>query len=329
MPRPLPVTAVSDSSPGSPVEHVLAVAEEGEVLVHQPAHQPLGLGGLGGQVGRHLGVEPVGHLDGPGAHLRPVLDGGAHVVEHRHQLGAQPLALGGVRLAVDLQVHPRLADGVVRPVLAALARGELGGRGVEHLDQRAGDVAADHDDRVHDQVDGAVRPALSRLVTESTRNGMSSATTSTTVCPTPVPVPVCQPWLSTAGVCTRTTAVPGTRSCGQLPVRQRGAGEVDRVAREQVLVRHVPVVAGEEPEQPLGAGTPLGGRRALQRLRPRVVGLRRRRRRGRRAHFALTPCVRCRSGNLRPTSSCAPGSLVPRAPVARRSPRVQTLRRSR
>ena len=160
MPRPLPVTAVSDSCPGSPVEHVLAVAEEGEVLVDQPAHQPLGLGGLDGQVGRHLGVEPVGHLDRPGPHLRPVLDRGAHVVEHRDQLGAQPLALGGVGLAVDLQVHPRLADGVVRPVLAALAGGELGGGGVEHLDQGAGDVAADHDDRVHDQVDGAVHPRV-------------------------------------------------------------------------------------------------------------------------------------------------------------------------
>ena len=48
--------------------------------------------------------------------------------------------------------------------------------------------------------------SLSSMVTESTRNGMSSVTTSTTVCPF-----ADQPCSATVGVKTRTLAVP----CGR------------------------------------------------------------------------------------------------------------------
>ncbi len=51
----------------------------------------------------------------------------------------------------------------------------------------------------------------SALVTESTRNGMSSVTTSTTVWPE------AQPFASTVGVCTRTAEVPW----GRLAARAR------------------------------------------------------------------------------------------------------------
>ena len=82
MPSPLPVTAARTSSPPRLRERVLAVAEEGEVLVRQPAQQPPRLGGLVRQpVGRPL-AQLVGDRPGGPPHLRPVLDRGADVVEH-------------------------------------------------------------------------------------------------------------------------------------------------------------------------------------------------------------------------------------------------------
>ena len=79
-----------------------------------------------------------------------------------------------------------------------------------------------------DQVDAAAL-AGQLLVTESTRNGMSSVTTSTTEW-----LHV-QPFSSTVGVCTRTFAVPWGRVLGEPVVGQRRAEDVDRVAVEQVL----------------------------------------------------------------------------------------------
>ena len=76
----------------------------------------------------------------------------------------------------------------------------------EHLQQLAGEVAAHQQLRVHDHVHARGPASLSSMVTESTRNGMSSVTTSTTVCPL-----ADQPCSETVGVKTRTLAVP----CGR------------------------------------------------------------------------------------------------------------------
>ncbi len=136
---------------------VLAVAEEGEVVVGQPAHQLPGLADLLlGQVRRGLLGELVGQSERGVAHLRPVLDDLADVAQHAAQAdldGAQVLAVG---LAVDLDVHPGLDHGVRGPLGAGGLRA-VAGVGVEDLQQLAGEVAAHRELRVHDEVDGAVQ----------------------------------------------------------------------------------------------------------------------------------------------------------------------------
>ena len=80
--------------------------------------------------------------------------------------------------------------------------------------QLAGHVADRLEERVDDHVHGVVEPAsrsVSAIVIESTRNGMSSVTTSTTVWP-----PADQPCSGTVGVNTRTRAVPCGRVCASL-----------------------------------------------------------------------------------------------------------------
>ena len=100
----------------------------------------------------------------------------------------------------DLDVHPRLAD----RVLGRLDRA-VGDR--HRRLERAGDVALDVELGVDDHVHVA-ELAVSSIVSESTRNGMSSVTTSTTEWPL-----ADQPCSLTVGVNTRTCAVP----CGRVP----------------------------------------------------------------------------------------------------------------
>ena len=78
--------------------------------------------------------------------------------------------MGRLRLAHDLRVEERLE-------LRVLGR-RVEGQDIEELPRF---VAAHADDRVDDEVDAAPR-RLSSMLTESTRNGMSSLTISTTVC---------------------------------------------------------------------------------------------------------------------------------------------------
>ncbi len=135
---------------------VLAVAEEGEVVVGEPAHELPGLADLLlGQAGRGLLGELVGQTQRGVAHLGPVLDDLADVAEHPAQVGLDLAQVVAVGLAVDLDVHPRLDGRVGRPLGAGgLAAGA--GVDVEDLQQLAGDVAADDQLGVDDDVDRAV-----------------------------------------------------------------------------------------------------------------------------------------------------------------------------
>jgi hypothetical protein len=116
------------------------VAEEGEVVVGEPAQER---GGLGVVVGVFRG-----RLDGVLAHGLPVLDGGAHLADHALdvllELAEPPL----VGLAHHLGVDDGLPEG------ALLDR--LGRR--QDLDEVAVVVAAHGEDRMDDQVDAVAAP---------------------------------------------------------------------------------------------------------------------------------------------------------------------------
>ncbi len=130
---------------------VLAVAEEGEVVVGQPAEQLLCLVHLlGRELGRRRAVQVVGQPQRTVAHLGPVLDHLADVHQHPAQVGLDGGQLLGVGLAVDLDVHPGLEQGVLGLVGAA-------GVGVQDLQQPTGDVAADQELRVDHHLDGAAQ----------------------------------------------------------------------------------------------------------------------------------------------------------------------------
>ncbi len=117
------------------LQAVLAVAEEGEVVVGEPAKEVLALLDLGLRQRRWVGVELVDDREHLGVHLVPVLDRLAHVAQDLLQ---QLLDLAGVLVVghpADLDVHPRLAETLVG--LRGAVVGEL------HLLQLAGDVAED------------------------------------------------------------------------------------------------------------------------------------------------------------------------------------------
>ena len=104
---------------------------------------------LFGEPLRVAGGDLLGDAQRGGSHLRPVLDGLAHVAQHTLEVGGQHLVTGDVGAAIDLYVHPRLDQ------LVGVRR--AGARRVGHRDQRAGDVAPHDELRVHDQLD---RPAV-------------------------------------------------------------------------------------------------------------------------------------------------------------------------
>ena len=146
------------------------------MVVGEPADELGALGHLGRVQRRRVGGELGDHAQGTVTHLLPVLDRLAHVAQHPLQ---GLLDEGDVVLVddpVDLHVHPRLAHRVRRRLLdhALLDRAD----GLEG----AGDVAGDGELRVDDDVH-VVLGRASSMVTESTRNGMSSVTTSTTEWP--------------------------------------------------------------------------------------------------------------------------------------------------
>ncbi|CAB4691363.1 unannotated protein [freshwater metagenome] len=127
------------------LEDVLAVAQEGEVLVGQPLQQLRTLADLVGVERRRIAAQLGDHVEHPLPSARPVLDRLAHVAQH----GLDPLddRLGVVAVTdpVDLDVHPGLAHRVARGLDRTV---------VDDADvlQGAGDVAADVEVGVHDQV---------------------------------------------------------------------------------------------------------------------------------------------------------------------------------
>ncbi|MGX1270355.1 hypothetical protein RKD18_003549 [Streptomyces phaeoluteigriseus] len=215
---------------------VLAVAEEGEVVVGQPAQQLAGLLHVGGgQVAGHgLARQVVGDPQGGVAHLLPVLDGLAGVGQDAQQVGGDLLEVGAVALTVRLDVDPGFDVRVVRQV--------GGGRGrPEHLDEPAGDVPADDDLRVDDEVDAAALPGqLVRHRVHEERHVVGDDLDD--------------------GVAARPAVLLDGRRVdayvrgalgpvlGQPVVRESGSEDVDRVAVGEVLRGGVQVVALEERE---------------------------------------------------------------------------------
>ncbi|MEY9488253.1 hypothetical protein RKD26_004047 [Streptomyces calvus] len=220
---------------------VLAVAEEGEVVVGEPAQQLAGLLDLRrGQVGGHRLVgQRLGQPGGGLAHLAPVLDGLADVGQDPQQVGGDLLEVAAVGLAVDLHMDPGLDVRVVRQVAA--------GRGGEHLDQLAGDVPADHELRVHDDVDAAALAGQligdgvdqeRHVVGDDLDDGVAAR-----------PAVL----LDGRGVHADVGGALGT-ALGEPVVRDGGSEDVDRVAVGEVLRGGVQVVALEEREH----GFPVG-----------------------------------------------------------------------
>ena len=156
------------------LEVVLPVAEEREVVGAQPLEEgdaPLELvgGDRGGGSARSSSTITPGLL----AHPVPVLDGLADVAQH-------PLHVVGDR--VDVLVVPDPADLDVHPRLALGALGRLGGLvvGAGDVLEPAGHVAGDVELRVDRPGGRRAAAGSAPSTTESTRNGMSSVTTSTT-----------------------------------------------------------------------------------------------------------------------------------------------------
>ena len=164
---------------------VLAVAQEREVVVGQPAQQLPGLGDLlVGDSGGGIGREVVGDAQSGLAHLRPVLDGLAYVAEHPPQRRLERSCLArALTRSISTCIHDSRATW--SPVGVALGVGVLGSR----TSSRSPVIV-----RRTSSCGWTTRwmPGtawLIALVTESTRNGMSSVTTSTTVWPAAQPSP--------------------------------------------------------------------------------------------------------------------------------------------
>ena len=139
---------------------VLAVAEEDEVPVGEPAEQLTGFGVAAGQ-GLRLGAPrqrcagPVpGHGDGQGGrgrdHLGLVFDGDPHVVQDAAQPGREVGQRDAVPQAGELDVDPGLGD------LPRLRPGTVDAAG--HVVQHAGNVPAHHQPRVQEQRDVGLMP---------------------------------------------------------------------------------------------------------------------------------------------------------------------------
>ena len=94
------------------IEHVLAIAEEGEMVVGQPPQQLLRLGHLFGRHRQLVLLQLGGDLLAALAHTPPILDGLPDVSERVAKLVGDLFLVGGVRLTVGLDVHPGLDESV-------------------------------------------------------------------------------------------------------------------------------------------------------------------------------------------------------------------------
>ncbi len=239
---------------------VLPVAEEGEVVVGEPVQQLAGLLDLLPRqvAGDRLAGQLVGDAGGGVPHLLPVLDGLADVGQDAQQVGGDLLEVGAVGLAVDLDVDPRLD----RRVLRQLALG----RGGQHLEQLAGDVAPHDELRVDDDVDAAALAGEvvgdgvdeeGHVVRDHLDDGVAAR-----------PAVL----LDGGRVHPHVGGALGAR-LGQPVVRDGGAEHVDRVAVGEVLGGGVQVVALQERQHGLAVGGVRGaGRRGSLGGRPSARG---------------------------------------------------------
>ena len=150
MPSPVPGTARRPVAVVGPHHVVLAVAEEGEVAVRQPAQQVAVLGLVA--AGRPAQI--VGQRAGHRAHPLPVLHGDPHVVEHVAQFGLELIGRDPVPGRTELDVDPGLDDHTGHGlVVARQVRGRVVGADAEDPAQRAGHVPAHPQQRMHDHLD--------------------------------------------------------------------------------------------------------------------------------------------------------------------------------
>ena len=156
------------------IELVLAVAEEREVVVGEPAQQ---LDRVGDVLVRHRRAARArcasssARPSACGRILGQSSTASRTSVSTRRRSLCELLAVVAVADRVDLDAHPALDD-VAGDRVVGLDVGA-------DLDELAHRLAAHHDQRVHQQVDVEVAGGQ-RAVTESTRNGMSSVTISIT-----------------------------------------------------------------------------------------------------------------------------------------------------
>ena len=218
--------------PGLFTEDILPVAEEGEVVGRQPVQEahPLGdLGGIDARRGRR--AQLVGDFGAVFAHLGPVLDGVADVAEQAVDLGGDALAVGRVAQPVDLDVHPRLdAD----PELAVWGLVD-----VEDLLEDTAGVPTDHQLGVDQQVHAQTSPGQRHRhgVDEEGHVVGDDLDDGSGVTPT---------LRLDRGVVDQDVSRPDRPLAGEVEVGQRRPKDVLWRPGQQVLGRHVSVVARQE-----------------------------------------------------------------------------------
>ncbi len=239
-------------------DRVLAVAEEGEVPVVEPGKELARLLELLLVDRRRRLVELGEDVADALAHRRPVLDGGAHVAEDAEQVAAELVQRRVVGLAVDLDVDHRLGAAVL----------------CTDVEQPALVVAPHSHDRADDKVDRVpVARHLHRDRVDEERHVVDDRLDDGV---RRVPAVV----LHVRRVDVHLD-LGGLPYAGEVPVRERGAGEVELVPVEQVVRRHVRVIRPHEPLElgRLGAVGLLAHARdrRLEQCRLRLVGARRHR----------------------------------------------------
>ena len=187
MPSPVPGTRAQVPRRRPRLEVVLAVAEEGEVVVGQPAQQrsPISAdrtppavasspsaGSVPADAASSL--QSLGERRSAAPASGPVLDRHPHVAEHPGQVVGEVLGLAlGQPARSRCASTTRASSSGRRPSTPVADQpGDLA--------QGAGDVPAHAQLRVHDQARPSGPCRASSIVTESTRNGMSSVTMSIT-----------------------------------------------------------------------------------------------------------------------------------------------------
>ena len=190
-----------------------------------------------GRSRRRLGLDLVGDLQRPLPHLRPVLDGLPHVAEHPVEVLGE-LAAGSAASGTR-SISIRIQDSTMAP------SPPLGGGARVGYTSSSWPATSRRTTSSGWITRWMARPRrLSSAVTESTRNGMSSLTTSTTEC--------CARTSSSSAsaVVTRTRTRALRPADRQLAVREERPPSAPRpIAASEVLGRDVPVVALQELPQ--------------------------------------------------------------------------------